>query len=121
MAACWNVDRSGLFRVLMTEGVRRWSLLALVGWLYLGYAWLRRLADYDPPVCLFLAITHVPCLLCGMTRAFGWLMMGDLGRAQAFHGLVIPAFTGWMAMTVTGTWLFGAALVRRRREILRPV
>jgi uncharacterized protein DUF2752 len=37
------------------------------------------------PLCLFKALTGLPCPGCGLTRAFSSLLHGQFARAYAFH------------------------------------
>jgi hypothetical protein len=43
-----------------------------------------------PFVCPFRALTGLPCLTCGATRAFGALVRGDLRASLRLHPLVAP-------------------------------
>ena len=62
-----------------------------------------RLKDAVPPLLIAAALAlvpfstcsmkwalHVPCPLCGMTRASLVLLRGDVARATALHPLVLP-------------------------------
>jgi len=90
--------------------------LAVTGWSYLAYAFLlHALGTAGPPSCLFLLLTGVPCPLCGMTRAFGALMGGNIDRALAFNHASPFVFAAWTAMTISLTAAFIVA-VRRSRE-----
>jgi hypothetical protein len=64
-------------------------------------------------ICPFALATGSACPGCGMTRAMGFLVRGDLGSALAFHPLVflvtIQAIAGW-------GWL-----VLRRRDRVKPI
>lgn len=74
--------------------------LATLGWGYLAYTGaLRALNVQTPPVCLFHLITGTPCPLCGMTRAFGCLMVGDSTGAVQLNTFAIPAFILWLSMS----------------------
>jgi hypothetical protein len=58
--------------------------------------------------CLFRACTGVACPGCGMTRAAGRLVTGDLAGSFAFHPLLVP-------MLVVGlVWGLEHLTVRRR-------
>ena len=45
----------------------------------------------EPPqqinVCLFNLVTGLPCMTCGLTRAFHAISLGDLRQALAYHPL----------------------------------
>ena len=56
-------------------------------------------------VCLFKNISGIPCLTCGMTRAFTLLAMGQWDTALQYHLLSIPAFLGGLLFTL-GLWTY---------------
>jgi hypothetical protein len=64
-------------------------------------------------ICPFALATGSACPGCGMTRAMGFLVRGDLASALSFHPLVImisiQAIAGW-------GWL-----VMRRKDRVRPI
>jgi hypothetical protein len=70
-------------------------------------------ADEGPTVCPFALTTGIACPGCGMTRAAGFLLRGDLSSALRYHPLVIliavQAIAGW------GWWML------RRSETVRPM
>ena len=73
------------------------SVIAL---LLLGAA----LVDPDHPlpveVCVFKALTGLPCPTCGLTRALCHALRGDWAQSLAYHpaGLLLAAaLTGWAA------------------------
>ena len=45
-------------------------------------------SDGSPTVCGFAACTGIACPGCGMTRAAGYLLRGDLAEALRYHPLV---------------------------------
>lgn len=57
------------------------------------------------------AITGLPCLFCGMTRALHWLFNGELGRAFYFNWLAFPC-TAAIAFLIA---LFLLEILFRRR------
>ena len=82
----------------------RWALCGLL---------LAVFALYSPPaepslrLCGFLWLTHLPCPLCGMTRALCSLAKGEWHAAIGFHALSPLA----MATLIGGcvwTWRFPA-------------
>ena len=83
------------------------AALAIVGWSYMGYAYtLRTWPALHPPLCPFLALTGIPCPLCGTTRAWDATLHGDLTTALRFHPLAPIALPLWilatMALTLSG-------------------
>jgi hypothetical protein len=69
--------------------------------------------DEGPTVCPFALVTGTACPGCGMTRAAGYLIRGELSLALAYHPLVvlisIQAMAGWV-------WL-----ILRRSDRVKPV
>jgi hypothetical protein len=73
------------------------AALAIVGWSYMGYAYtLRTWPALHPPLCPFLALTGIPCPLCGTTRAWDATLHGDLTTALRFHPLAPIALPLWI-------------------------
>jgi uncharacterized membrane protein YhhN len=69
--------------------------------------------DHLPiPLCTFRALTGIPCMSCGATRAFGRLARLDPAGALAFHPLATVAALG---VVVWG--LLDVALSLRRRSL----
>lgn len=60
------------------------------------------------------AVTGVPCVFCGMTRAFHYLMHGELARALYFNWLVFPsaAAAGVVLATLAAEAVTGRRLIR---------
>jgi hypothetical protein len=100
---------------------RRKLYILLCGLSLAGYVWIGwNLADgtgseATPEVCLFKAVTHIPCPSCGATRALVLLANGDVVRSimenpigvlLALGLIVIP---GWVVVDV----------VRKRDSLLR--
>lgn len=65
--------------------------------------------------CPFLAITHIPCLMCGLTRSF--MAMGglDIRQAFTFHPLGPFLYAAMIGAGIAAAW----SLARRRRLKLR--
>jgi len=64
------------------------------------------------PLCTFRALTGIPCMSCGATRAFGRLARLDLTGALAFHPLATALALGVVL------WGFGdLALLPWRRSL----
>lgn len=65
------------------------------GWVSLVTAALAasviKLIGIPPIACPFKALTGLPCLTCGATRAVAALLRGDFAASLRFHPLVIPA------------------------------
>ncbi len=92
-------------------------VLALV-----GYAWVLWIAlsgggnsTSVPEVCLFRAVTHLPCPSCGTTRAIGLLLRGDPGGSLMTNPFgIIDA----LALLLVPLWAI-ADLLRRRDSLFR--
>jgi hypothetical protein len=71
------------------------------------------IGDDGPTVCPFALVTGTACPGCGMTRAAGYLIRGDLASALRYHPLVIlvavQALAGW------GWWIL------RRNDTVKPL
>jgi hypothetical protein len=71
------------------------------------------ISDDGPTVCPFALVTGTACPGCGLTRAAGYLIRGDLSLALAYHPLVIlisiQALAGWV-------WL-----ILRKSDQVKPV
>jgi hypothetical protein len=93
--------------MLVTDAARQQlgrAALAMVGWSYLGYAYtLRTLPAFHPPLCPFLALTGIPCPLCGTTRAWDATLHGDLAAAFRYHPLAPLALPLWIVATLALT------------------
>ena len=46
------------------------------------------------------AVTGLPCIFCGMTRALHFLLNGDFGRALYFNWLAFPFVAGIICLSV---------------------
>jgi hypothetical protein len=70
-------------------------------------------SDDGPTACPFALVTGTACPGCGLTRAAGYLIRGDLSLALAYHPLVIlisiQALAGWV-------WL-----ILRKSDRVKPV
>jgi hypothetical protein len=45
-----------------------------------------------PEVCIFRILTGIPCMFCGLTRAFHAISLGHFGQAIGYHPLAFPAY-----------------------------
>ena len=92
--------------------VWRNRLLMAAPFLAVGFLAIVPTADDGPTICPFALMTGTACPGCGMTRAAGYLIRGDLSSALRYHPLVIliavQALAGW------GWWMLS------RSETLRP-
>lgn len=82
-----------------------------------GYIWLiyelktnPRGDDNTPGVCLFKAVTHVPCPSCGSTRAILALFRGSIIESVSINplGTIVAAI-----MIITPLWLLFDFVTRR--------
>ncbi len=71
------------------------------------------------PPCTFKTMLGLPCLSCGMTRAFAALSHGQLALAWSYNKLSPLVYLGFWGLAWWGTWHAGRALrdwVRLGRE-----
>lgn len=90
--------------------------LACVGAAYLAFAACVR--DVGPLVgslCPWRALTGHPCVLCGMTRAWGALLHGDVAGAFLLHPVAPLLLPLWLS----GTAVLWVRVARRRCAQLR--
>lgn len=91
----------------------RSRLLIVAPLLAVGFLAVAPAADDGPTVCPFALVTGTACPGCGLTRAAGYLLRGDLSSALRYHPLVIliavQALAGW------GWWML------RRSDTVRPL
>lgn len=65
-------------------------------------------SDDGPTICPFALFTGTACPGCGMTRAAGHIIRGDVGTAMSYHPLIplaVLAIVGgwsWFALRLTG-------------------
>jgi Protein of unknown function (DUF2752) len=77
-----------------------------------AYAHMEGLTSRIGTVCLFHRVTHVPCLLCGMTRSMAAMAGGRLADAFRFHFLGPPLF-----LIIAG----GVILISAEYALGRPI
>jgi hypothetical protein len=95
----------------------RKRIYRLLGLLSLaGYAWLvwnsagLISGKLVPGVCMFKAITHIPCPSCGATRAIILFLHGDLVRSLLLNPLGALLF---IALIVVPIWLLADLLLKK--------
>lgn len=90
--------------------------LSLAGYLWVGWNMVEGTGSAaTPEVCLFKAVTHLPCPSCGTTRALEMLMSGDV-RGSLFEnpfGILLA-----LALIVVPLWLV-ADMFRKSESLLR--
>ena len=75
-----------MHQVIHLENKKVINILAISGILLLLIVFL---FDYE---CVFLKVTGVPCVSCGLTRGFIYILKGDLINAIKINLLSIPIF-----------------------------
>lgn len=124
--------------------IHRFQRLA-PGWPLLGLAFLAlwQPSDDGITICPFANITGMACPGCGLSRAFSWMIRGDLTRALTYHpmapliALQAGAIWGWwmlrrrgveidqrwldVGLVVTGALLVGVWVLRLASGTLPPV
>jgi hypothetical protein len=91
----------------------RKTLYWLLGSLSLaGYGWLawNSAFSHTPGVCMFKAITHLPCPSCGTTRAVMLLLQGNIAGSLRLNpfGLIL-----FLALAVIPLWLLVDIFLKR--------
>lgn len=82
-------------------------LLCIALWAFAPYA------DESWIICPFRRTTGIPCPSCGMTRAIGWLLRGEVSRSLHYHPLGGVVFGG-----LAGGWIYGIGVVFRGWRLL---
>lgn len=80
-----------------TDHERLWLALALAGALVLLFGWLAGHRELPRLLCPFRALTGIPCVTCGGTRALRALAHGDLIAAFGWNPLVALAGAAGLA------------------------
>jgi hypothetical protein len=86
-----------------------------------GYAWLawnifeNTRNDAMPTICMFKAITHLPCPSCGTTRSLILLARGEVWNAIMINpfGLILA-----LALVIIPLWIF-IDILRKRDSFFR--
>ena len=89
--------------------MKRFSWTRL-GWAILPLAILGALMALDFPICPFRNLFGVPCPGCGLTRATGSMLTGDLASMLVFHPLA-PIVTPLVLFVVVRSILVHAGAV----------
>jgi len=117
-------------RVLGRGDVDHELLWSAVGALVAGAAWaaLHTGGALGPARCVFKAVTGVPCLTCGSTRAVEAMVAGRWLEALWLNPIVTVVAAGWTAYAaygvgaVTGAWPRAAVrLDGRECTVLRAI
>ena len=90
---------------------RAWVRVLVVAWFPLLCAGLWAFAPHADGswiLCAFRRATRVPCPSCGMTRAVGWLLRGDVPASLRYHPL-----GGLTLALLFGTWVYGMGVAVR--------
>ena len=91
-------------RAAMLVGVNALGMLLIAGAalfavLLPGASAFHTLKYNLPTLCVFKAVTHLPCLFCGITRSFVAIAQGDLLLSLRYHLLGIPVYLGILAFS----------------------
>ena len=88
----------------LTRGARQWRALnlTLLPVALFALAWLpqRPLPGWLPFATSCGAITGLPCIFCGTTRALHHLLEGEFGRALYFNWLAYPLLAGALLLLI---------------------
>lgn len=76
-----------------------------------------RIAQWVPLPTSCGAITGLPCLFCGMTRALHFLANGEFSRALYFNWLAFPIAAG---LVLIGALFCAELFLRRRLRLFAP-
>ena len=82
------------------------ACLSLAGYGWLGWSYGSG-GSSPPTVCLFKAVTHLPCPSCGTTRALVLLAKGDLGDSVLFNPLGVVLALG---LVIIPLWIIADTL-----------
>jgi hypothetical protein len=108
-------SKLSLFILRAYERTPRWVAPAAIAACFLGaasYVWISNPTDAgaaDPPGCLVKLTTGLDCPGCGGTRAFYFLMHGNLPEAVRHHAMAVFAapflvwlYVAWAVKQVSG-------------------
>ena len=118
-------SRLSVFLMRMHARTPRWAAPLAIAACFAGvasYVWISNPTDsgaYDPPGCIIKLTTGLDCPGCGGTRAFYYLMHGNLPEAVRHHAMAVFAapflvwlYVAWSVKQITGRSLpmprFGA-------------
>jgi len=88
----------------------------VLGWFGLGMIAVRLSGHVPWDLCLFKAVTGVPCPTCGFTRGLLLLLNGRLARAWAMNPLVFSVLAVSAAVVLIRVVLARGARVRLSRS-----
>lgn len=71
-----------------------------------------------PTLCPFALVTGMACPGCGLTRAAGWLVRGDMGAAWTAHPLILVVAAWGLAAWVVRLRRAGGGSVRVNRRVV---
>jgi hypothetical protein len=107
-------NRFGRFLIRLTQRAPRWSAPVAVAACFAGaaaYVWISNPTDSaaaDVPTCIIKLTTGLDCPGCGGTRAFYYLLHGNVPEAARHHAMAVFAapFLVWfyLAWTVKHIW-----------------
>jgi hypothetical protein len=96
------------------------AILAAIGIFYLLFAYILTAYQFPYiPLCPFYLITSIHCPLCGMTRAFGALLHGNLVNAVTYNPLAIPLLLLWLGFTGTATFYLARDIKEIRKYSMK--
>ncbi len=91
----------------LTPGAKQWRAinLALLPAALLALAWVQpgKVPGWFPFATSCGAITGLPCIFCGTTRALHCLLRGEFGRALYFNWLAYPLLAGAIVLLLVNT------------------
>jgi hypothetical protein len=93
-------------------------LLVSVATAAIGAAWLALRLPW--PRCTFLAVTGLPCLTCGATRAAVAFLAGDLGGAWLMNPLVTVLLCALVVFDLYAAAVLIACAPRLRISLTHP-
>ncbi len=117
-AAEVETNRFARFLVQLHERSPRWAAPAAIAACFLGaasYVWISNPADTgasDISTCVIKLTTGLDCPGCGGTRAFFYLMHGNIPEAARHHAMAVFAapFLVWLYLAWTIKFVWGRTL-----------
>lgn len=108
---------------ILSSNERRWRVLGIAllpsALLLLRAVAPGRLPEWLPFATACGAITGLPCIFCGTTRAIHFLLNGNFQRALYFNWLAFPLVAGAASLTflMATELLFGRRLLTRLPQV----